>query len=685
MLPALGFLGLGPVVLRQRLGRDHARRRAPRPRRRRVARLPRPDRRLRALPRSQVRSDPAARLLRAGRRVPQHRVPRVSARAEVGRRRLQGGARRRSEEQAGPARRLHRHRERSSWPRRSRSRPSKYMQAAWKVTGEPKNDAETRRRRARSSITSCSSAGSRFLAKPPKFYPYLKKWQEMIKDGRHGGRSEDARRRVPGRSLIDVMLETREIKDENDIIRAKALPGTKKKERGQPAERVRHQRRLLPRLRPRAEEPAGGADVALYADVFRARLVDSADPADAKEDDKPGAVRRSAAGGSNASSAPIAARYIDALRDDIKALKKALPPKYAYVHGVEDVEKPARSKVALRGNPFKLGDEVPRGISRRCWPTASRRRSRRAAAALELADAIVEQPIAMRVIVNRIWKWHFGTGLVDTPSNFGKQRRAAVATPSCSSTWRSWFVDQRLLDQEAAPRDHAERRLSARAPTTRAANFAKDSGNRLYWRANRAPHDGGADPRLGAVRRRARSTTKMGGPSEELTPLGDAPHDLRQGAAATSSTSSCSSSTSRAPTISAEKRFSTNVPLQRLFLMNSDFMQQQAEQLARARRSASPTTRADPEGVPHRSSAATPTRRGAAGRPRVSAAEPMQRYEERKAEEAEDRAKDEKNAKPASRRRDRTTSRRDAGRRHDGGRDAGRPARRGRARRSCCR
>ncbi len=25
----------------------------------------------------------------------------------------------------------------------------------------------------------------------------------------------------------------------------------------------------------------------------------------------------------------------------------------------------------------------------------------------------------MRVIVNRIWKGHFGTGMVDTPSNFG--------------------------------------------------------------------------------------------------------------------------------------------------------------------------------------------------------------------------------------------------------------------------
>src|SRR5260370_27504583 len=35
------------------------------------------------------------------------------------------------------------------------------------------------------------------------------------------------------------------------------------------------------------------------------------------------------------------------------------------------------------------------------------------------------------------------------------------------------------------------------------------------------------------------------------------------------------------PAISAEKRFTTTVPLQRLFLMNSDFMQIEAEELAK--------------------------------------------------------------------------------------------------------
>src|SRR5262249_2828977 len=46
-----------------------------------------------------------------------------------------------------------------------------------------------------------------------------------------------------------------------------------------------------------------------------------------------------------------------------------------------------------------------------------------------------------------------------------------------------------------------------------------------------------------------------------------------------------------APNISAEKRFTTTVPLQRLFLMNSDFMQIEAEELAK-RVAAEPDNRA---------------------------------------------------------------------------------------------
>jgi hypothetical protein len=73
--------------------------------------------------------------------------------------------------------------------------------------------------------------------------------------------------------------------------------------------------------------------------------------------------------------------------------------------------------------------------------------------------------------------------------------------------------------------------------------------------------------------------TKMGGPSITLSPMADRRHDLcaRQPGQARRLPAAVRLSK---PEPDAEKRFSTNVPLQRLFFMNSDFMQQHAERLA---------------------------------------------------------------------------------------------------------
>ena len=49
----------------------------------------------------------------------------------------------------------------------------------------------------------------------------------------------------------------------------------------------------------------------------------------------------------------------------------------------------------------------------------------------------------MRVIVNRIWKGHFGTGLVDTPSNFGKNGERPTH-PELLDYLAQFFVDHKL-------------------------------------------------------------------------------------------------------------------------------------------------------------------------------------------------------------------------------------------------
>ncbi|MBL8295387.1 MAG: DUF1553 domain-containing protein, partial [Bryobacterales bacterium] len=81
-------------------------------------------------------------------------------------------------------------------------------------------------------------------------------------------------------------------------------------------------------------------------------------------------------------------------------------------------EEPRDIPLHVRGNHKNLGEPVPRGFlrviagdSQKPVPNGSGR--------LEIADWFTS-PLAARVIVNRIWKHHFGHGLVRTTDNFGQ-------------------------------------------------------------------------------------------------------------------------------------------------------------------------------------------------------------------------------------------------------------------------
>ncbi len=84
--------------------------------------------------------------------------------------------------------------------------------------------------------------------------------------------------------------------------------------------------------------------------------------------------------------------------------------------GIRDV------KVHKRGSYANLGDLVPRRmpvvLAGEVQPTVGAGSGR-----LELADWVASKsnPLAARVMVNRVWMLHFGQGLVRTPGDFGKQ------------------------------------------------------------------------------------------------------------------------------------------------------------------------------------------------------------------------------------------------------------------------
>jgi hypothetical protein len=265
-----------------------------------------------------------------------------------------------------------------------------------------------------------------------------------------------------------------------------------------------------------------------------------------------------------------------AVKADIEEARKKLEPAYPFLHGVEDSKVPVNLPLSIRGNPMNLGPEVPRHFlsmlsegDPQPFTTGSGR--------LELAEDIVKQPIAMRVIVNRIWKGHFGAGIVDTPSNFG----IGGERPT-DPALLEYLAGQFVKDGMSIKKLHKQIMLSAvyqLSTETDVQDLAKDSGNRLYWRMDRKRMDA-EQVRDAVLMVSGNLDTSLGGPSADLTPA-FARRTVYGKVSRYKLDEYLQLFDFPSPNISAEKRFTTTVPLQRLFLMNSDFVSLEAEEFAR--------------------------------------------------------------------------------------------------------
>ncbi len=158
-------------------------------------------------------------------------------------------------------------------------------------------------------------------------------------------------------------------------------------------------------------------------------------------------------------------------REQLEKLEREtiVPVAYAVTEGT-----PRNTRLHQRGDPAVPGEEVPRriptifGDHSLANPNESGRR--------ELADWIAspQNPLTARVMVNRLWQWHFGRGLVATPNDFGT-RGALPTHPELLDYLAAYFVrsgwDIRTLN-----------RLIVQSRTYRQASVASSDPNAVWLR-----------------------------------------------------------------------------------------------------------------------------------------------------------------------------------------------------------
>lgn len=242
------------------------------------------------------------------------------------------------------------------------------------------------------------------------------------------------------------------------------------------------------------------------------------------------------------------------LKADRDRLKKSLPEKYPYFDGITEFES-YDLNLDKRGNPEDPGELVPRRFplvlsGGKVIPL------NQGSGRLQLAETVAHHPLAARVAVNRIWMHLLGRGIVTTPSNFGLAGDRP-SNPELLEYLAARFVtlnyDVKAMIREIVLSEAYQRRPQRRRLTAEQFRDAMLSVS-------------------------GRLDLKVGGPSEALKP------EMRRrtvyakvGRFEADDTLSLFDMPSAA--VTCEQRVVTNVPLQKLFYLNSEMLAVEAAAL----------------------------------------------------------------------------------------------------------
>ena len=261
--------------------------------------------------------------------------------------------------------------------------------------------------------------------------------------------------------------------------------------------------------------------------------------------------------------------------DELDATHPGVPPR---AMALVDNSTPTRPHIFRRGNPNNPGDEVPRAFLE-VLAGPDRKPFTKGSGRLEMAEAIAskDNPLTARVWVNRIWAYHFGTPLVRTPSDFGLRSEPPthpalldyLAARLMADHWSTKSIHRLIMLSSAYQQGNADNPKAVKA----------DPANSLYWRQNRRRLDFEA-MRDTLLALSGRLDLTVGGRPVDITKDDAAPRRTvyafveRQNLPGIFRTFDFAS-----PDTTSPQRFTTTVPQQALFLMNSPFVVQQATNL----------------------------------------------------------------------------------------------------------
>ncbi|MCA9168855.1 MAG: DUF1553 domain-containing protein [Planctomycetales bacterium] len=212
-----------------------------------------------------------------------------------------------------------------------------------------------------------------------------------------------------------------------------------------------------------------------------------------QQSDESGAARRS-----------LVAASLEQLNDQRKQLAQLPTQQHVYVGTVHTGQgtfrgtghnggRPREIHVLHRGEVTAPGDLVGPGtldlIPNADWQFRLPDDASEADRRIALADWIVrpDNPLTWRSIVNRVWQYHFGKGIVDTPNDFGRMG-ATPTNPELLDWLAAWFRDngQSLKDLHRLIVTSNTYRQSSAFDEAQA---SRDGDNRFLWRMNRRALD----------------------------------------------------------------------------------------------------------------------------------------------------------------------------------------------------